>query len=181
MRTWTGSGWTPAKSWNGVWWNNLARGVTHHLTTSAGTPAQANVGIPKQSWTMFVRLTPTTGTWGRFGGNAVGSSRFRFFGGALTFNLQAILGAGGSDGPTVQQTWTRTAENWAWVTYDGHILTSAYAGDVRVNPFPLTGFDYLPTVDGRVPLRVETAGAEALLIQQHLTTAEANSIVNSLV
>ena len=177
MRAWDGAAWKPAKSWNGVWWNNLARGTTHHLTFD---PGQANVGIPKQSWTMFVRLSPNTGTWARYGGNTIGSSRFRFFGGALTFNLQAILGLGSSDGTTIQQTWTRTAVNWAWMTYDGHTLKSSYDGDVRVNPLPLTGFADFPTTDGFVPLRVETAGAEALLIQQHLTTAQAEAVISGL-
>lgn len=180
MRTWTGSGWIPAKSWNGVWWNNLARGVTHHLTSAGGVPAQANVGIPKQSWTLFVKVSPNSGTWGRFGGATVGTTRFRFFSGVGRVQLQAILGAGSSDVVNVTQSWTKTAPNWAWMKYDGHVLTSSYDGDVRVNPLPLTGFDYLPTVGGRVPLRVESAGAEALLIQQHLTTAEANAIVNTL-
>lgn len=178
MRAWNGSAWVPAKSFNGVWWNDLAYNQCH-VASFTGVSGQVTSVPVGRSFTLIVKHVAGAGTYGRVGEMPAGKTRLRFYGDATALRLQFIRAQGGVDmaGSDIEFLWAKAAgQTWSSAVYDGHTLKGTYNGDTRTSSAPIAGFDgFAP--GGTVPLLCETSGALAVLVPGKLRPAQINQII----
>ena len=185
MRGWDGTTWKPARSFNGVWWNDLAYDKCY--VASYGGAAGLVDSIPAgRSFTLIVNHQASAGTYGRVGEVPAGRTRLMFYGDSGNLRLRLIRAQGGLDvaGSAIEFSWTKTAgKTWSSAVYDGHALKGAYNGDTRTASAPIAGFDDFVT-SGPVPLRCETTYSAlsspiAILVPGKLTQAQIDQVTTA--
>lgn len=177
MRTWTGSGWVPAKSWNGIWWNNLAYDQCY-VSSFTGAPGRVNSVPVGRSFTLISQVTASAGVYGRVGEAIVGRTRLRCEGTLSQVTVQFTRAQNGVDvASPITLSWNRVAgQAWVSATYDGHNLTATYAGETKTSHAPIAGFDnFAPS--GEIPLLCETTGAIAVLVPGKLTQTQTGQVI----
>lgn len=182
MRGWDGTSWIPAKSWNGVWWNNLA--ITEaYVASFTGVATQIPSIDLNRSFTLIVKHNESTATYGRIGEGVAGKTRLRFYGNASILQFQLVRGFGGSDQYPVEHSWTKVAgQFWSSVVYDGREIKATYVGDSRTTVANISAFDNFAS-SGKIPLRCEATysaqGAPiAILIPAKLTQAQIDQVIS---
>lgn len=184
MRSWDGTNWVPAKSFNGIWWNDLAYNQCYVASYTGANGRVASIPV-QRSFTLIVKHNENTGTYGRLGVPVSGRTRLRFYGDAGSLRIQLIRAQNGVDTSSpIEFLWPKTAgETWSSAVYDGHTLNGTYNGDTRTVNAPITGFDdFAPS--GLVPLLCETTYSAlsspiAILVPGKLTQAQIDEVISS--
>ena len=118
MRAWNGSAWVPARSFNGVWWNNLAYNQCY-VATYGGAAGLVDSLPAGRSFTLIVKHNEFSGTYGRVGEVPAGRTRLMFYGDTGSLRLRFIRAQNGADvaGSIVEFLWAKTSgQTWSSAT-----------------------------------------------------------------
>lgn len=181
MRGWDGTAWKPARSFNGVWWNDLAYDKCY--VASYGGAAGLVSSLPAgRSFTLIVKHNEHAGTYGRVGEPPGSATRLMFYGDSVNLRLRLIRAQTGGTAAAIEFVWAKVAgQTWSSAVYDGHTLKGVYNGVEHTSLAPIADYDPFMT-SGDVNLRCETtyslnSNPVAILVPGKLTQTQIDQVI----